>query len=327
MRVGPSAAAAPASALSGRAGRRSARARRLRMRHQQAGGAVRTRVCRASVSITRSALPGSRLPVGSSASSSAARAPAPARSPRAAAGRRRASAAGVRRSRPGRRRRARAPRGRRRACSSSKGRATFCATVRCGSTWKAWKTKPMSRRRSSASSSSFIVVTSRPASCTRPASRRVEPGDAVEQGGFAHARFTEHRDELAGAQFEIDAAEHRRGAVALGETLQAQHRARHDLSSASAWRIARSTCAGYRAGFVAGHVSRRGMLRSQVSWRLAKLARGGDAAFGQGDGCASSASRPWAVAHAAHPTAGRDAGRRVRAGAALRRPGRRRASA
>ena len=78
---------------------RSARAAAASECVDQHQAAPCSRVCATSTSITRAAVAGSRLPVGSSASSSAAGAPARARSPRAAAGRRSAAAAAAR---PGR---------------------------------------------------------------------------------------------------------------------------------------------------------------------------------------------------------------------------------
>ena len=54
--------------------------------------------------------------------------------------------------------------------SSASGSATFCDTVRYGSTWKAWNTKPTCRRRNSVSASSSSGARSCPATDTVPAS-------------------------------------------------------------------------------------------------------------------------------------------------------------
>ena len=129
-----------------------------------------------SASSTAAAVSGSRLPVGSSASSSAgwctsARAMATRCScpPLSCAGRRAASAP---RPTASRAERTRAESGR---PSRRRGSSTLSATLRCGSTWKAWKTKPRRWRRSRADAASDNPVTSVSPIHTRPLSGASSP--------------------------------------------------------------------------------------------------------------------------------------------------------
>ena len=63
-------------------------------------------------------------------------------------------------------------------------------------------------RRSSACAALVEVRGRRCRRCARvPASMRVEPGDAVEEGRLADARFADDGDELAGVEREVDAGE------------------------------------------------------------------------------------------------------------------------
>jgi hypothetical protein len=62
-----------------------------------------------------------------------------------------------------------------------------------------------------------------PGQLQRAAVRLLQPGDAVQQGGLAHTRFADQRDELAARHLEADVAEHRRVAEGLAQVLQLQH--------------------------------------------------------------------------------------------------------
>ena len=62
------------------------------------------------------------------------------------------------------------------SCPASRsGSATFCATVRYGSTWNAWNTKPTCVRRNAVSASSSSARRSAPATTTVPASGASRP--------------------------------------------------------------------------------------------------------------------------------------------------------
>ena len=95
------------------------------------------------------------------------------------------------------------------APSSASGSATFCATVRYGSTWKAWNTKPIVL---AAQQRERVVVERRELAVPRrrrvPASGALEPGDEVEQRRLADAGLAEDRDQLAGRDRERDVVEH-----------------------------------------------------------------------------------------------------------------------
>ena len=98
-----------------------------------------------------------------------------ARSPRAATRRRKAGAAGRRRGRPGRPPRASSSAGAGGMPFSSSGTATFCASVRCGRTWKAWNTKPSFCRRRRVAASSFRREMGVPSISTSPLSALSSP--------------------------------------------------------------------------------------------------------------------------------------------------------
>ena len=150
-------------------------------------------------------------------------APARARSRRAAAGRPTASAAGARPGRRGRRRRAPRRRARHRAGrSSSSGSATLCATLRCGSTWKAWNTKP----RRAPAQQRLPGFGQRAASARRRSRRGRHPACRGRRCSSAAStcrrRIRRRSRRTRRARPQVDAAEHRRVAVALREAVQAQ---------------------------------------------------------------------------------------------------------
>ena len=149
---------------------RSARAAAARECVTRMQAAPCCRTCIDSRSSTLSAVAGSRLPVGSSARINCGRCTS-ARAiatrcnwpPDKVCGRRSASASSPT---------ARSTSCTRAAsgwCCNSKGRPTLCATLRCGSTWKAWNTKPRCSRRNSACAGSASVVISVSAIRTEPA--------------------------------------------------------------------------------------------------------------------------------------------------------------
>ena len=142
----------------------------------------------------------------------------------------------ARRGRPPRASAPRAPR-RRAAPSSISGSATFCATSRCGSTWKAWNTKPTCRRRQQRAllgvERADVDAVVRDAAGV-PA---VEAGHAVEQRRLADARFADDRDELARRDLERDVLEHGAVAVALGQARRCA------ASSCNGRHCAAATCA------------------------------------------------------------------------------------
>ena len=129
-----------------------------------------------SASITRAAVLGSRLPVGSSASSRLGL----CTSARAIATRCNCpplSCCGRRPPKPARPTASSIACTRASSCwpSSSRGSATFCATSRCGNTWKAWNTKPVFSRRKRAFCSSFRRPRSCPSRITLPLSQVSSP--------------------------------------------------------------------------------------------------------------------------------------------------------
>ena len=169
------------------------------------------------------------------------------------------------RGRPGRPRPAPRRRARRRAGPAAAAAGpTFCATLRCGSTWKAWNTKPRWRRRNSACAGSASASMSVPSMRTVPASTRVEPGDAVQQRRLADAGLAEHGDEFAGA----DARDRRRSntgvAVALGE--------RRSRGAASAMARPSASCAPLASArdLVHAHRARRRRRPGAAACRAAR---------------------------------------------------------
>ncbi len=144
----------------------------------------------------------SRLPVGSSASSSFGLHDEGARQRDAlllAAGKMlRIVVAGARRVR-----RARAPRAAAASAPASpaisSGSITFSSAVSAGSSWKDWNTKPTARPRSSARASSSSTPRSGTVELHRPGARRVEAGENREQRRLARARGADDRDRLARA--------------------------------------------------------------------------------------------------------------------------------
>ncbi len=112
--------------------------------------------------------------------------------------------------------------------ASDSGSATFCATVRYGSTWNAWKTKPIRSRRSAVSASSSSVASSTPSTTIEPASGRSSPAIEIEQRRLADARLAHHRDVVARRELEVDAREDGalpRPCVGLGELADREHAA------------------------------------------------------------------------------------------------------
>jgi hypothetical protein len=92
----------------------------------------------------------------------------------------------------------------------------------------------------------------------------VQPGHAVEQGGFAHTRFTDDGDELARGHVERDMAENHGVAVMFGQFANTQ---------IHAWLRAclptRARTCSRASGPSQATTWRRGMERSHVIWRLA----------------------------------------------------------
>ena len=140
---------------------------------------------------------------------------------------------------------------------------TFCATSRCGSTWKAWNTKPTCWRRQSARASASSVPMSTPSMHDRAGVPAVEPGHAVEQRRFADARLADDRDELAGRDVERHVLEHRqpRRSACPGRVMRSVMRWLDDLR-------ARTCCDGV------GRIGRRSRgaaaccaARSAGAWR------------------------------------------------------------
>src|SRR6185369_13593882 len=155
---------------------RSARAAAARECVASRHAAPCARTCSTKSARTRSAVAGSRLPVGSSARMRRGR----WTSARAIATRCSwppESVCGSRDSKPPR------PTASSTAATrcgsgarwSSNGNATLAPTVRCGSTWNAWKTKPRWSRRKIACADSSMAWTSVPSTCTEPASMVSRP--------------------------------------------------------------------------------------------------------------------------------------------------------
>ena len=165
----------------------------------------------------------SRLPVGSSASTSSGSSAARGRSRPAAARRRRARRAGGRPARP-RPTRSSSSRARARVASSrrpaiSAGSSTFSSAVSAGSRLKNWKTKPIVSRRSRVSSRSSSPSKRRPASAISPRGRRLERAEQVQQRALPRARGAHDRDHLAARDLERDAVEGADGGLALAVDL------------------------------------------------------------------------------------------------------------
>ena len=160
----------------------------------------------------------SRAANGSSISSSGrAERHRPDEARRAAACRPTARAGRRRRTRPGRprraarRRRARASAWRARLTSSS--RRAFSATVRHGSSAGDCGTNPM---RLAARATCGLAPSTR----DRPGGRFVEPADDAQQRGLAAAGRSEHGDDLAAGDVEVDRRQRLDGAERLGDARQ-----------------------------------------------------------------------------------------------------------
>ena len=99
----------------------------------------------------------------------------------------------------------------------------------------------------------------------------VQPRQAVEQRGLAHARVANDGDELSALHLQIHAFEHRLPAVALGKAAHLQQGrglGAHALPPHTRARTACTSCA-VASGASQAIEWRWGMLRSQVIWRLA----------------------------------------------------------
>ena len=145
---------------------------------------------------------GVEVPVGSSASSSAGRARARGRSPRAVTRRRTGcgdSHAPARRCRLRRAwRRCECRRARVDAARSS-GKPHVACDGKGGRRWKAWNTKPIASRRRAECALYVRARRGRPPERIRPASGTSRPGDEIEQRRFACADLAHDRHELAAA--------------------------------------------------------------------------------------------------------------------------------
>ena len=132
--------------------------------------------CSRSTASTRAAVSGSRLPVGSSARIS----PGACTTARAMATRCSCPPDNCAGKRPPSPSRPTSASNFRTRCASGRpskrsGNSTFSATVKCGSTWKAWNTKPSRARRSRAQPSSPSVSSAVPSMNTCPRSARSSP--------------------------------------------------------------------------------------------------------------------------------------------------------
>ena len=87
------------------------------------------------------------------------------------------------------------------------GSSTLASAVERESSWKVWKTKPISVLRRSASWSSLIVLDVVAVDPVRAARGGVERTDEVHERGLARARLPHHRHPLAAADVEGDAVE------------------------------------------------------------------------------------------------------------------------
>ncbi len=194
------------------------------------------------ISRITAALSGSRLPVGSSASTSAGR----CASARATATRCISPPDSSRGRLPARCARPTAVSSSSTRCAaagpasplSASGRPTLRATLRCGSRWKAWNTKPMRARRTRvrAVSSRLREVAALEQDLARVG--HVEPGDEVEQRGLADAGLAHDRDVLARLHRELEAVEHApaaRAAVGLRQVANVEHAGQIAADGRDSW--------------------------------------------------------------------------------------------
>ncbi len=92
-------------------------------------------------------------------------------------------------------------------------------------------------------------VMSRPSKWTRPALALISPKMVLQQGGLPCPVMSEHDDDLAGLQFEVDGADHRLLAVAGHQAGGGQDRGHwkyRRTSSGSRIRVSGSPCASAR---------------------------------------------------------------------------------
>ena len=128
-----------------------------------------------------------------------------------------------------RRQRRLAPLAARHAAGRGAGSRRCPATVRSGTRWKLWKTKPIFSLRSARQLAVAVARRSAaPSRLTVPAGRRVEQAHQVEERALAAPRGTHDRDEFALLDVDVDAVERRGldavGAVDLADLFQADHR-------------------------------------------------------------------------------------------------------
>ena len=232
------------------------------------------------------AVAGSRLPVGSSASTSAGR----CTSARAIATRCSCAArerARQRAAEPGEadrveHRATRAASGRR---SSSSGSATFCADVQVRQHVEGLEHEAQVAR--GASARARLVVqrgdVCRRSSATVPASRRVQAGDAVEQRRLADARLAEDRDELAGRDVEVDTLRtpSRRRSAWPGRSMRSGHERQALAQSPAATQCVDDAQSGVERTRAAHARALRGHAAQPGELALGELARRGDAALAQ----------------------------------------------
>ena len=95
--------------------------------------------------------------------------------------------------------------------------------VSCGRTWNAWNTKPKWSRRSSVSASSSRRGEILAFEQDLPGVDRLEPGDDIEQRRLADARVADDGDVLAGGDLERNAVEDDPLAEALGDPIEPEH--------------------------------------------------------------------------------------------------------
>ena len=99
--------------------------------------------------------------------------------------------------------------------ASVSGRTMFSSAVSTGTRLKAWKTKPRRSRRRRVRPLSSSVASSLPSTTTEPGARLVEPGEQVHERRLAGAGRAHDRGELAGREADRDAAEGVHGGLAL----------------------------------------------------------------------------------------------------------------
>ena len=106
--------------------------------------------------------------------------------------------------------------------SSARGRGTCCGRRRGCRTARGPGRRP--RCPSALASLGPCTVTGWPSKRYSPVVEGVDAGDALDQGALAGAVVTDERGDLAGADVEVDAAEHVHGAEALLDAAQAEQR-------------------------------------------------------------------------------------------------------